>query len=708
MRTTPDPMKCLLQPRSVAVVGASADASRIGGRPIALMLRAGFAGAIYPVNPNRDEVQGLRAYAGIGDLPEVPDVAIIAVPAALAVDAVEALGAQGVGAAVVLTAGFAEAGGGEEGRMRQDEMLARARKHGMRLLGPNCLGLFNARIGWYATFSTAFDGGWPEPGRVAIVSQSGAFGSNLVCLARDRGIGTPVMVTTGNEADITVGEVIQHYVDDPDTDVIAAYAEGISQPGKFVAALEAARRARKPIVMLKVGRSAAGSRAAQSHTASIAGDDAVFDALLQEHGVVRARSIEHLLDVAYTATRGIFPVPNSLGVVTISGGVGAMISDAADELGIPMPPMPPDAERRLLQLVPYASPANPVDCTAQALNDPSLVRRFTEEMLTAGGYASVLAFFAQMADVPSIADRLLADMGALQQAHPDRLFVLAANMSKERTRAYERQGILVFEDPTRAAQAIAAMGTFGQGFAAPQRQPASAGPLPFDLPHGPVSEAVAKRLLSDAGIATPPERSCATAQEAVEAARALGFPVVMKILSPDIAHKTEIGGVLLDTRTEDAVRDGFGLLMQRGRDAAPGARLDGVLVARQMTGGLECIAGIQHDPVFGPVALFGLGGIFVEALRDVVLKRCPFGVEEAQEMVYSIRGAQVLRGMRNRPAADVPALARMLSALSHFAWRAGPALRSVDLNPVLVLPEGQGAYALDALIELQDEQGTIA
>ena len=333
-----DSLRCLMAPDSVAVIGASSDPGRIGGRPIAWMQRAGFQGAIYPVNPTRSEVQGLPSFASIDALPATPQAAIVAVPAHQVLDTVEALGARGVGAAVVFSSGFAEVG--VQGAALQQQVARAARQHGMRLLGPNCLGLFNAPLGWYPTFTSSFEGGWPLPGRIGVVSQSGAFGSYLVTLARNRGIGTPQCVTTGNQADVTVGEIIHWYVQDPEVDVIAAYVEGVTQADVFVAALAAAQRARKPVVLLKVGRSAVGHHAAQSHTASLAGDDAVTQAVLREFGVVQVRSAEELMDVAYVATRRIYPAANTLGVATVSGGVGVLISDIAEDEGLAMPAMP--------------------------------------------------------------------------------------------------------------------------------------------------------------------------------------------------------------------------------------------------------------------------------------------------------------------------------------------------------------------------------
>ena len=686
----------MFAPRSVAVLGASADPLRIGGRPIAYMLQQNFAGPIYPVNPKRDEVQGLRAYASVAALPEVPECAVVAVAAGIAVQAVQDLADAGVKSTIVLSAGFAEVDAA--GAAEQARMVAIARRTGMRLLGPNCLGLFNARIGFYPTFSAAFQTGWPLPGRIGVASQSGAYGTHLFAAMRNRRIGTQMVVTTGNESDVTIGDVIGWMVEDPETDVIACYAEGIRESGSLTTALAAARAAHKPVVMMKVGRSPLGTAAAQSHTASIAGDDAVTEAVMAEFGVVRARSTEEMLDIAYAATRRIYPAGNTLGVFTVSGGAGVLISDAAEQLGLAMPPMPEDAQAELKALIPFAAPRNPVDCTAQVFNDMPKLGQFAEAMVARGGYRSVLAFFSQTGGAATIAPHVRAAMRAIKERHPDRLYVMSVIASPELVAEYEADGFLVFEDPTRATVAIHAMGRFGDAFAATA---ASTPPLvpQVALPDATPSEAEAKRLLGRAGIMAAPERACADAGQAVAAAREFGFPVVLKILSPDIVHKSEIGGVLLDVADEAAVRAGFATLMQRGA-AVAGARLQGVLVARQLSGGVECILGIHRDPVFGPVAMFGLGGIFVEILKDVVFRRCPFGIVEAEAMIRSIRAAPLLLGARGRPPCDIKALATMLARLSVFAQQAGPSLAGIDLNPVFAMPANQGAFAADAVIEI--------
>ena len=688
----------LVRPHSVAVIGASDEPARIGGRPIAYMKERGFAGPIWPVNPKRPTVQGLPAFASIAELPAAPDVAIIAVPSALAIQALDELGARGCRAVICFTAGFAEMD--EAGAAAQQRMTEVARRHGIRLLGPNCLGVFNDAIRFYGTFTASFEKGWPIPGRIGIASQSGAYGTHIFSAALDRGIGTQVCITTGNEAEVALGDVLGWMAQAPEVDVICAYAEGIRESESFLAALDLARRNRKPIVMMKVGRSQLGGAAAQSHTASIAGDDAVTQAVLDEFGVVRARTTEEMLDIAYAATRRIYPARNTLGVLTVSGGAGVLISDAAEAAGLPMPPMPEEAQAKLRALIPFCAPRNPVDCTAQVTNDLKLISAFAESVAVDGGYSSILSFWSQTAAGRSLGPKLHQEMRAVREAHPDRLWVMSM-LAPNKVRDYEADGWLCFEDPSRAVVAIEAMGRFGAAFARAE-EPRAEVPLPeVELPAMAPSEAVAKSLLAAAGIPAVPEHAAPDSEAAVAAAESIGYPVVLKILSPDILHKSEMGGVLLDIADASQVRHGFATLLDRARHHAPAARIEGVLVSRQIKGAVEMALGVIRDPVFGPVAMVGLGGIFIEVLKDVSFRRCPFDLAEAERLIRSLRGFPLLDGARGRPKADVAALAEALSALSAFAAAAGPRLAGVDVNPVLVLPAGQGCYAADAVIELQ-------
>jgi len=696
----PSRLSKLLNPQSVAVIGASDDPLRIGGRPISYMLSQGYQGKIYPVNPNRETVQGVKSYPSVAALPETPDVAIVIVPASAALENVTALAERGCAAAILFSAGFAETG--PEGAAAQQKLVDVAHAHGMRLIGPNSLGIINPCNHFYGSFATGVELGFPKAGGVAIISQSGAYGAHLMAVATANDIGLSAIILTGNEADLTVGDMLQMVVADPETRVIMMYSEGIKEAPSLIAGLEAARRARKPVVMMKVGRSAVGSAAAQSHTASIAGDDQVTDAVLKEMGVVRAQSTEQMLDIARLATRGIYPVNNSLGVITVSGGAGVVISDAAEAVGLPMPEMPLASQERLLKLLPFAAPRNPVDVTAQYLNEMSLINTFTDALIEEGGYSSILGFFTYTGGAPSIAPRLREQLKIVRAKYPDCIFVLSLMASREQIREYEKDGFTVFEDPARAVIAIEAMGRFGEAFAKVQGLPAPT-IAAFSVPKETPSEAQAKALLAQAGITSAPERVCTSAEIAVHAAQEIGYPVVMKILSPDILHKSEIGGVLLNVKSDVEVRENFALLMQRGRDAAPLARLEGVLVAKQLSGGVECILGVHRDPVFGPIAMFGLGGVFVEILQDVVLHRCPFGVDVAEEMIRSIRGAPLLMGARGTEPADIQALADMLARLSVFAVEAGPSLQSIDINPVFAMPHGQGVFAADAVIEIRHD-----
>ena len=688
----------LVAAASVAVIGASDDPTRIGGRPVAYMRQRGFAGEILPVNPVRSTVQGLKAYDSIENLPCVPDTAIVAVPATHVYDVIDALGKRKVRSAIVFTSGFAETG--EEGKRAQLELLALARQHGMRLLGPNTLGLYNERIGYYPTFSTSFEGGWPLKGRIGMASQSGAFAAHIFTSARERRIGIPVCITTGNESDVTLGEAMQWLAQDQETDVIAVYAEGIRDARSFLDALATAHAASKPVVLMKTGRSALGSSVAQSHTSAIAGNDKVFNAVLAEYGVVRARSAEEFLDIAHLATRRIYPVNNTLGVLTISGGAGVLVSDTCEDLGLPLPEMPQQAQNDLKQLIAFASPRNPVDCTAQVLNDLPVIGKFANAIAGEGGYRSILCFFTQAGGVESVAPELLRQIATTRDKYPDRLFVMSIIGNDACVDRYEAQGLTVFSDPTRAVNAIDAMGRFGKAFARNPAMPPVAVKA-FTLPRRSLNERETKQLLTEVGIDCVPEISAADSDAAVKAAERIGFPVVLKILSADIAHKSEIGGVLLNVRDQQGVRDGFQLLMQRASQAAPLARIDGVLVAKQIEGAVECILGIHQDPLFGPVLMFGLGGIFVEVMKDVVLHRCPIDEPTARKLIFSIRGAPLLQGVRGKLPCDVGALATMMVRLSSFAAAAGPRLRGIDLNPVLVMPEGQGCYAADALIDLE-------
>ena len=686
----------LLVPESVAVLGASNDPARIGGRPLRYMLAAGYRGALYPVNPNRDQVQGLKAYPSIADTPTPADCAIVALPANLVVQAVRDCAARGVRSAVIFSSGFAESG--SEGAALQAELSRIVADTGIRVVGPNCLGIFNAAVSFYATFTSSLDSGFATPGKIAIISQSGAYGSHVFAIARSKGLGVRYWLTTGNECDVNVAEGIAWAAQRDEIEVIVAYAEGVRDGPALCRSLAVARSRRKPVIFMKVGRSEIGAQAAASHTASLAGADAIYDAVFRQHGAHRARSTEEMIDLAYVSSAGVFPTGRRIGLVTISGGVGVQMADAADDLGFEVAAMPEAAQAALKQILPYAATRNPVDITAQAFNDIGLVSKNFRLMLDQGGYDVIVAFFTMVAASPYIVDDLLASLVELRRDFPDRSIVLSLVASPEVVRRYEEAGYPVFEDPIRALTAVSALCDFGASFArcGPVEAETRRADRP-EVPDRPLSEHESKSILTAAGLPMVQDHLVRTADDAAEAAAALGLPVALKVNAAEILHKTEIGGVILNLGSFDAVREAYATLIERA-DRASGPGHDQVLVAPMVGGGVETILGIQVDPVFGPAVMLGLGGIFTEVLKDVVFRIAPFDIDEANRMIRELKGFEILTGLRGKPASDLSALAEALVGLSDFAVAAGDRISSVDINPFVVFAEGEGALGLDALV----------
>lgn len=692
--TSPNGLDALFRPRSVAILGASDDATRISGRPVRYLIEGGFKGNVYPVNPNRETVQGLKAYKSLADVPETPDVALLAVPSSLTEQAVRECVEKGVKGAVIFSAGYAESG--EDGFAIQARISDIAQKGGLRLLGPNCLGIFNPQIGFYGTFTQSLDKEMPFPGPLGIISQSGAYGSHIAYLARKRGIGINYWITTGNEADIDVAESLEWMATQPDIKVIMAYVEGVRDGARFRRALASARENGKPIVMMKVGRSEIGARAASSHTASLAGSDAIYDALFRQYGVHRATTTEEQIDVAYACARGIFPKGNKLGVVTLSGGAGVLISDAAERNGLDVAPMPVSAQKTLKDLLPFATVVNPVDTTAQALNDMNLLAKNIEVILEQGGYDALIGFFTTVPNTRTLSKPLRDAIARGCARFPDRLIALQMIADPDVVAEYEKAGFLVFEDSDRAVAALAALSRFGRSLSRTGVETRVAPAAPIGK--GALSERAAKDLLARAGIPFLDERVAGDAAAAGTAADEIGYPVVLKIVSPDIEHKTEIGGVMVGVADRKAAEAGYATLIERAAKHRPDAKIEGVLVAPMAKKGVEVIVGVSRDPVFGPAVMFGLGGVHVEVLKDVTFRLAPFGREEAMRMIDEIRGRALLSGVRGAPASDIGALADLLVRISEFAAAHAEDIETVDLNPVVAWPKGEGVVALDALV----------
>ncbi len=683
----------LLSPRSVAVVGASDDPTRIGGRPIAFFKNLGYEGAVYPINPNRETVQGIKAYPTLGDVDGAIDFVLVSVPAKGVLDVVRQATEKNAKTVMIFSSGFGEMN--EAGQQAQEELTAIAKQTGIRIIGPNCLGVFNSAINFYPTFTTTVERRQPKPGGLAIASQSGAYGSHIFYLAHLRGLDMTYWVTTGNECDVHVAEVIKLLAEKEDVHAICAYAESIKDGDVLVEGLEAARAERKPVVFMKVGRSAVGAEAASSHTASLAGDDVVYDAVLKQAGCYRARTTEEALDIAYAARPRIYPAGRRIGLVTVSGGGGVLMADAAADHDLDVAAMPAEAQAIMKELVPFAAPRNPVDVTAQFFNDMTLVPKFTKLMLEQGNYDALIGFWTSVAGSPKISPSLRAGLVEALQGHDRKLFIQSLVAPPEICKEYEDEGFPCFEDPSRAVATMAALMFYGMAFDAGRAPQPDVPQLPA-LPDGALGEREAKAVLAGFGLPVVEDVLATTAQEAAAAQQKAGGPVALKIASADILHKTEVGGVELDIDGAEATAAAFERIVANAKRAAPDARIDGVIVSPMVEDGIDCILGAKQDPVFGPVVMFGLGGIFTEIMGDVSLRRAPVSEATAIEMIDELKGRPLFEGARGAKPVDKGVVARAISQLSVFAAAHKDGIESIEMNPLRVLPDR--CVALDALI----------
>lgn len=683
---------------AVAVVGASDDVTKIGGRPVQLLRKYGYAGAVYPVNPKGGTIQGLPGYASVLDTPTAPALAILAVPAPAALQAVRDCAERGVRGVIVLSAGFAEAG--PEGAALQAGMVRVAREHGMRLLGPNCLGAVNVANSLVGSFSIALEQSMPPAGQAGIVSQSGNIGSLTMRNMASRGLGVSRFIATGNEADVDVADGIAALAQDDATRIILCCMETCRHAGRLAAALEMARARNKPVIVLKIGATEQGQAAAASHTGALTGSDAVFDAVFRRHGVLRVRSFEELLDVGHAAALlgpERLPATDGVTLVAASGGFGIMMADAMVQAGMTLPPLAEATRALIREAVPTAGTHNPVDASAQMSARPDILLKMLSALQGDASGSTLVLLLALSLYNPRLRGVYLEALSKIRASHPDRLLVIISQGPPDAVAEINALGIPVFPSIPAAATGMAGLVRLSRLAALP---PAAAygGPVEAVDPAVFRNEFHAKKALAAAGISVPREEVVASADEAVRSARATGYPVVLKIASEDIAHKTEIGGVALDLADDEAVRQAYGRIMDNARTRAPAARLDGVLVAPMVRGGVELIAGVSRDPVFGPVVMVGFGGIYAEILKDVAVQVAPVSEEEALHMIRGLRMFPLLDGARGRPKADVAAAARTVARLSEFACRHAADVAEIDMNPILVRPEGEGVLVLDALM----------
>lgn len=692
-------LEALMNPQSVALIGASDNPMRIGGRPLKYLKNSGYLGDIYPINPNRESVQNYQAYSSLDAIKATPDVALLAVPATAVLDSVKACADKGVKSAIVFSAGFSEAG--DVGEEMQVEMVNIAKEANLRLLGPNCLGVFNSYKNYYGTFSTILDREFVQAGPVAIVSQSGAYGSHIAHLCRERGLGVGYWITTGNECDLDISEALSWAVDQAEVKVVMVYAEGIRNRDNFIQALEKARSKDISIVFMKVGSSAVGARAVSSHTAALAGLDHVFDAVLRQYGVFRAHTTAEQIDIAYTVVKANTLQGNKLGIYTFSGGFGIQMSDDAEKAGLDVAAMPEEVQAELKQLLPYASPVNPVDVTAQAATDLPLMTEFMRAMIEKGGYNIFAGILGSGPSSKNFSALLNESLTNAMQNDTECLKCLTMTAPREIVQTYEDNGFLVFEDGSALIHSLGVLWQFQQWKKLAQEEASLTKiqlPAPINIPQKALSEHEAKAILSKAGVTFTPEILVPVGQDPAVAADQIGYPLVMKIASADLPHKTEVGGVKLNLKNVQHVQQEMSSMVAHVRQQAPDALLNGVILSPMIQGGTETIVGVFTDPSLGPVVMFGLGGVFVEVLKDVTFRVAPFNTQEAHRMIREIKGFAMLEGVRGGAPSDINALAQMLSDLSQFAYVNQGQYESIDLNPVLVFPEGEGLMALDALI----------
>jgi acetyl coenzyme A synthetase (ADP forming)-like protein len=695
-------IEAILCPRSVAVVGASRSRESIGGEIFANLVRTPFAGTVYPVHATASEVQGIHAYPSVAALPERVDLAIVAVPAAAAVSVVEQCAAAGVRGLVMITAGFGETG--SAGARLEDRMRAIALEHSMRLVGPNCLGVLNTdpSVALHGTFATE----WPPCGHVSIASQSGALGTALLDEANDHGLGIRHFVSLGNAIDVTPEDLLEHWEHDDGTRVILLYLESLPRPRRF---LEVARRvtAVKPVIVIKAGRTATGARAAGSHTGSLASQDVLVDALLAQAGVTRVSTLEELFDAATLAASGQPPAGRRVAVITNSGGPAVLTADACESRGLTVLPFDKRTREALQCVVPDGTANNPLDLLAGAT-----VGTFDVALPIVLGDPDVDSVIVECVPTTSTDVREVARMLARAREYAVKPIV-ACLMGKhgvgEAREILHRAGIPAYALPESAAAALQAGVSDAE-----QRRAAAIDPrLSLAAPTRTMDESreadrtgdrwltveEAASLLDSFGLRSLPSRRVEDASEAVSAADALGWPVAVKVVSNAVVHKSDVGGVILNVPTPKALRQAVATLQQRMDAAGHGRDLDGYLVQAMAPAGIEMFVGATRDPVFGPAIAFGTGGIQLELWHDVVVRLAPLGPADATRMIDSVRGRKLVDGFRGAPAGDRAALTDAIVRVSHLMG--SDDVLELDINPLVVLPPGQGVIAVDARVRVR-------
>jgi len=687
-------LRTALAPKSIAVIGASDNTNKIGGRPIAYLSRFGFQGKVYPINPMRSEVQGFHSFSTFQSLPEVPDVAIIAVPGDLAVQAVDECAKAGVALSIVMSSGFGESH--PEGKLQEQAMKASARACGMRIVGPNSQGLANFGTGAVASFSTMFTEVQPMDGPIGIISQSGAMSVIPYGLLRARGLGVRHSHATGNDCDVTVCELATVVAEDTDLKLLMLYLEGIPDPWNLAEAARIARDRNLPMVVLKSGRTAAGQEAAQSHTGALANEDRVVDAFLKEHGIMRAQSMVDLVDTAPLYLQGWRPKGRRLVAISNSGAVCVMTADAATQEGMPLEPLLPATQQELKSILPgFATVKNPVDITAALLSNSGLFGAILPP-ISKDPAADAFLIGIAVAGAGYDVNKFSSD-AAKFAAETGKPLVVAAPQPNIATQ-FKANGLVVYPTEGEAVRALSLYLTHTELMTGAKLRNPTIKPAPRLIQESKLlDEAASLALLAKFGVPVVKHALCQTEKEAVAAFTHIkAAAVVVKGCTEDASHKSELGLVRLGVSDETALRQAFKDMHIAANSV--GIKLTGVIVAKQVKGQRELMIGARVDPVFGPVVLVGDGGKYVEAMPDLQVLMAPFSIEDVEKALHRLRIAPLLSGVRGESPLDVKAFCQSAVAVGHMMVDEKLGISQLDINPVMVGSLGQGCVSLDAVI----------
>jgi acyl-CoA synthetase (NDP forming) len=689
-------LKAALDPRSVAIIGASENPNKVGGRPVHYLEKFGFRGKIYPINPSRSEVQGHKCYKSLADLPEAPEMVIVAVAGDNAIGAVEDCAAHGVKVAVVMASGFGEVDA-VAGKAKERRMVEAAHKAGMRIVGPNSQGLANFGTGAIASFSTMFMDMDRAEGHVAMLSQSGALSTVPVGFLRQKGIGVRHTHATGNDADITVGELAIAVAEDPEVKLLLLYLESIPEK-KYLEELAAVALDRDlPIIALKSGRTEAGRQAAQSHTGALANEDRVVDAFFEHHGIWRAPDMRGLVEATELYLKGWKPQGRRLVAISNSGAVCVMTADAATSIGMPMAKLAPETDKKLKGILPsFATTTNPIDLTAALLSNSRLFGDILP-VIAEDPAADAFLIGVPVAGPGYDVDAFARDAAAFGKRTGKPLVVAATQKSV--ADQFGAEGITVFPTEVEAVSALHQFLAHHELMARTRARDLDrkfANAQAFKGETIMLNEADSLSLLASRGVTVVPHRLCRSRAEAVAAFEAIGGPVVVKGCSADIAHKSELGLVKLGVTTREDAGDLYAQMEEIIRKQ--GARFDGVIVAAMAGGRREIMIGAHRDPVFGPVVAVGDGGKYVEIFRDTALLLPPFSTEEARRALNRLRIAPLFTGVRGEPPMDVDALANDIVRIGDLMLDPAAKVMSLDLNPVMLDSAGKGCVVVDAVV----------